>query len=145
MSERLRANQNYLTGTIDSNYLTGTGWIGTGDGNTTTDCSTLAVGEPRDVCEWRNSLNGAAEANGTSKVGAMVGARGCIIQLQAPDNTKNICRPGIYGVTVVWQGMTPTVAPPSSGLGACASGQFGTNDALRRSISARINVPLNQC
>lgn len=144
MAERLRANQDNTAGTIDANYLTGSSWVGTGVAPAA-DCTALALGQPRDTCEWSKSLLGTAETSGTSSVGAMLGARGCIVQLQAPNPTKNICTPGIYGVTVAWQGMSPTVAPPSSGFGSCAAGQYGSNDAFRRVVSARVIVALNQC
>jgi type IV pilus assembly protein PilV len=146
MAERLRVNQNNLNGTIDSGYIHGgTAW-GTGNsGYTTTDCSTQAAGEARDVCEWNNALLGAAETSGTSQVGAMIGARGCITQVQAADTTTNVCKPGIYGVTVSWQGLSPTATPSTTGWSACGATQYGSNDALRRSISAQVVVPLNQC
>jgi type IV pilus assembly protein PilV len=57
-----------------------------------------------DAAQWCTELQGAAEASGASKSGAMVGGRGCIEAL--PNNE--------YLVTVAWQGLTPVAAPPAS-------------------------------
>lgn len=145
MVERVRANGNETTGTIDGGYLTGSTPAGTGDGNTTSNCSTLAMGSARDMCEWSNALKGSGETSGTGKAGAMVGGRGCISQVQAANNGQNICVPGIYAVVVAWQGQSPTVAPPSSGWAACGAGLYGSNDAQRRVLSARVVIPLPGC
>jgi len=58
----------------------------------------------KDKGEWCGALQGAAEAIGTSKVGAMVGARGCVESIGTNE----------YMITVAWQGMTPASAPPAS-------------------------------
>jgi type IV pilus assembly protein PilV len=140
MVERVRASGNVSAGTIDSGYLTGTGTVGTGDSNTVTNCATLSAGATRDLCEWSNALKGTGEASGTASVGAMIGGRGCITQVQAPNTGTNICTPGIYSVAVAWQGLSPTVAPAS----ACASGLYGT-DTQRRVLTARVVIPLPSC
>lgn len=145
MVERVRAGANVVNGTIDTGYLTGTSWVGTGDGSTSTaTCSTLALGAPRDMCEWRNALLGTGEASGSSSVGAMLGGRGCITQVQAADPTQNICTPGVYAVAVAWQGLSTTVAPPASGWASCASGQYGS-ETQRRILTARVVIPLPSC
>lgn len=112
---------------------------GTGD-TLPDDCSGQAAGAPRDICEWSAALKGAAELKGTTKVGAMVGARGCIEELQAPDPTSGVCRPGIYQVSVAWQGLHLT---SPSALG-CGSGLYGA-DGNRRAIAARVTVGLPAC
>ncbi|MBA5690697.1 type IV pilus modification protein PilV [Duganella sp. LX47W] len=112
---------------------------GTGDGQPG-DCSTLAAGTPRDICEWSNALKGAAELKAGAKVGAMVGARGCIDQVQAPDATKGVCRPGIYQVTVTWQGVHKTVASALT----CATGLYG-DDSYRRAIAVHVTIGLPAC
>ncbi|HZR35677.1 MAG TPA: type IV pilus modification protein PilV [Nevskia sp.] len=145
MVERVRINANLGTGTIAAGYLTGATPAGTGDGNTVTDCTTVAIGVTRDMCEWSNALKGAAESSGTNKVGAMTGARGCISQIQAANATKNICTPGIYAVAVAWQGLTPTVAPPSSGLASCGTGLYGSGDTQRRVLSTQVVIALPSC
>jgi type IV pilus assembly protein PilV len=146
MAERLRVNQNNLNGTIDSNYLnSGNPWGNDSGYTTTTNCSTQTAGEARDVCEWNYALLGAEETSGGNKAGAMIGARGCITQIQTADTTPHVCTPGIYGITVSWQGLSPTTTPPTSGWAACGVGKYGSNDALRRSVSTQVVVPLNQC
>ncbi len=112
---------------------------GTGDSQPD-DCSTQAAGAARDVCEWSNALKGAAEQKAGAKVGAMVGARGCVQQVQAPDTTKGICRPGIYQVTVTWQGAHKTVAPALT----CATGLYG-DDSYRRAVAVHVTVGLPSC
>ena len=137
MAERLAAN-----GANAPTYVSTTIW-GTGETTYTApaDCAALAVGSAaRDQCEWSVTLQGAAEmAGATARTGAMVGARGCLSQIQAP--VTGTCTPGVYEVAVAWQGFTPTRSPPNT----CAQGLYGTNDALRRVISMRITVGMPAC
>jgi len=51
-----------------------------------------------------------------------------------------VCTPGIYRVTVVWQGKTKTHAPALT----CGESLFGAEE-YRRAISARIAVGLPSC
>jgi type IV pilus assembly protein PilV len=114
-----------------ASYVTD-GSLGTGDGQPTS-CAGVSAGSSRDQCEWSNLLKGSSEQSGGSKIGAMVDARGCITQIQAPDTTSGVCTPGIYEVSVAWQGMVDTVAPSNG----CGQGQYGT-DASRRVVSLRV-------
>lgn len=111
-----------------------------GDGNVAS-CTGL-VGAAFDLCEWANALRGAAEESGGVKLGAMIGARGCIAEIQAPVNTAGGCTPGIYEVTVAWQGLFKSAAPNNS----CAqgSGIYG-EDSYRRTISIRVGVGTPSC
>lgn len=129
MSERINANRNAA-----ASYVS-TGTIGAGDSQPAS-CVVVAAGPARDVCEWSNVLKGASEsvANG-------FGLRGCIVQIQAPITTAPSCRPGIYEVTVIWQGLANSVAPAQS----CGSGLFGTADGHRRAVSNRIAVSVPSC
>jgi type IV pilus assembly protein PilV len=120
-------------------YVT-TSPIGTGDSQPA-DCSATALGAARDECEWSNAIKGAAETTAAGAVGAMAGARGCIEQLQAPDPSAGVCTPGIYRVSAVWQGLNPTIAPSI----ACGTGSYGSNDAYRRVIAARVSIGLPLC
>jgi type IV pilus assembly protein PilV len=103
------------------------------------DCDGLA-GAERDKCEWSMALQGAAQVKGDNKLGAMAGARGCIEELQARDATDGVCQPGIYLVTLAWQGLHPTVAPAL----ACGKDAFGP-DTNRRAISARVSLGVPDC
>ena len=123
-----------------ADYVTGTdNPLGTGDGQPA-DCTTLAIGVVRDRCEWSNALKGAAEKKGTDDVGAMLGARGCVTQIQAENASAGVCNAGIYRITIAWQGMQETRAP---GL-ACGKDLYGT-DAHRRVVSSTVVVGLPSC
>ena len=112
--------------------------VGTGDGQPA-NC-TQPMGVARDLCEWSNALKGASEQKAATNAGAMIGARGCIEQRQIPIPTPGICQPGIYRVTVTWQGLNPTTAPALT----CAQGLYG-DARLQRAISAPVIVSLLGC
>ena len=133
MTERISANR-----TQAASYVS-TGVYGTGD-TQPSSCGAVATGFSLDLCEWSNSLKGAAEKIAGANSGAMIGSRGCITQVQAPDPTPTVCTPGIYLVTVAWQGLSQTVAPSVT----CAQNLYG-NDAMRRAISSRVTVGLPSC
>lgn len=123
-----------------ANYVTGNANpIGTGD-DQPADCTALATGAPRDRCEWSNALKGAAEQKGGTNVGAMVGARGCVTQVQAADPSAGVCTPGIYRITIAWQGMHSTRSPAL----ACGEDLYG-DDAYRRVVSSTVVVGLPTC
>lgn len=83
-----------------------------------------------DLCEWHNALLGAAETGGGGQLlGAMNGARGCITNTVAT-------MPREFTVAVVWQGITPTLAPTST---TCGAGSYG-NDATRRALVAHVTI-----
>ncbi len=87
----------------------------------------------RDINEWCNALQGAAEISAGSRVGAMIGARGCVEQMTGSNK---------YLVTVAWQGLAPISAPPNSltcgqhryNGGACV------NDRCRRVITTIVRI-----
>lgn len=93
-----------------------------------------------DMSQWCNALRGTAEKLSSKDVGAMVGARGCVTQIQAANSAAGVCTPGIYQVTVAWQGMNKTVAPAV----ACGKDAYGA-DSYRRAISTRVTVGLPGC
>jgi type IV pilus assembly protein PilV len=137
MVERINANRAnaaaYVTGTASP--------LGTSD-TQGASCTAAAFGVARDQCEWSNALKGAAEKTGGTSIGAMLGARGCVEQLQAPDLSAGVCRPGVYRVTVVWQGLNATATPSL----ACASAvSYGSTTALRRAIGANVTIGLTTC
>ena len=137
MTERINTNRSQAASYIVASP------VGTGDSQPAS-CTSLAVGPSRDLCEWSNALKGVGEqkssGGATANVGAMLGARGCITQVQAPDPTPGICTPGIYLVDVAWQGMHRTAASAI----ICGQGSYG-NDAYRRVISSQIVVGLPAC
>ena len=83
-----------------------------------------------DLQAWDDALLGAAQQNSDDdNVGAMIGARGCIDQLDA------VAR--IYRISVVWQGLNETVAP-NDAL-ACGKDQYGS-EKQRRMVTATVRI-----
>lgn len=134
MASRLAANRgdaaSYVTTDLDPAFLGGLA--------TELDCSTLNTGTPTlqedDFAQWCDAMQGAAETQGTSSVGAMVGGRGCV----QPFGTDQ------YLVTVVWQGLTPIAAPPASIT--CGAGLYNLgppaclNDLCRRYVTTLVSM-----
>jgi type IV pilus assembly protein PilV len=85
-------------------------------------------GAELDKCEWSNELVGAGESASGSKVGAMIGARGCVINTVAT-------MPRQFTVAVVWQGLNPT-APPGT---TCGSGLYG-DERTRRAVTLNVTI-----
>lgn len=99
-----------------------------GTGNVAANCVAL-TGAQRDLCEWNNALLGAAESMAGSKVGAMLGARGCV---EAVSTTM----PRQFRVSVVWQGAVATVNP---GATTCGDGSY-SDPATRRAIASVVQI-----
>lgn len=137
ITERMNANP---AQTAAAAYVTA-GTVGTGDAQPA-DCTGIAQGANRDLCEWSNALKGASEQSAGAKVGGMQGARGCITPVQPFSSVLGACSAGVYQVTVAWQGLVPTVAPAAL---ACGAGSYGGNDAFRRVVSATVSVPPISC
>ncbi len=126
MVDRLTANRKAAVQYVTTSTLVGSGLaVGTGS---TVDCSAPTTSHMKDLCNWNSALLGSAEAEGSTKLGAMIGARGCISN---PVTTM----PYEFVVSVAWQGLTPTATPTAS---TCGQGQYGTNDAHRRVVSQRV-------
>lgn len=141
MTQRIEANQSNA-----NNYVTAANTaLGTGDAQPATCDTTTLPGATRaqlDHCEWSRLLKGASETRGTSNAGAMLAGRGCIEQVQLPDPSAGVCQPGIYRITVAWQGLNATAAPPASV--ACAANLYSTED-LRKVVSTQVLIPLPSC
>ena len=133
-----------------------------GGGGVLTNCAPL-TGAAYDICDWGNQLNGAAEvsssgtcdaSSGAGCVGAMLGARGCISYNSAPASGTNpggelldstgatMAGTGVYTITVAWQGIAATAAPPASV--SCAQNLYPNTatpiDAMRRTVTATLRV-----
>jgi type IV pilus assembly protein PilV len=137
MTERMSANPAQA-----ANYLVA-GIIGTGD-TRPADCTTVAAGPPRDLCEWSNSLKGASETKSGIPVGGTnnaYSAVGCITQIQAINPALGVCTAGIYRVSVAWQGMNLTTTPTLT----CGLGSFGPDERYRRVIAATVTVGTTSC
>lgn len=141
MVERIKANSGNAADYVPASATT---IYGTGH-TQPADCTDASIDTPakRDICEWTNALKGASESSSGTKVGAMIEGRGCVQQITAPDPSVGVCQPGIYRVTVAWQGLFATTAPSLT----CGKDLYGSpvNDALRRAISSDIVVGLPSC
>ncbi|UCG98260.1 MAG: type IV pilus modification protein PilV [Burkholderiales bacterium] len=96
------------------------------------DCTLVAAGAARDLCEWTNLLRGAAAADTGTQLGSALGARGCIRPLTDGAGTT-IERS--YVVSVAWQGLVPTAAPDND----CGQGQFD-EESKRRVYSFTLRI-----
>ena len=81
-----------------------------------------------DLTAWDAMLKGSAEASGGSNLGAMIGARGCITQVDAVNN--------IYRISVAWQGLVATAAP----VDTCGATLYGTDEARRRIVTMTLRI-----
>lgn len=132
MVERINANRKVASCyALTTDATTGAPYFGTSSSITTPTCTTgtteqnaLAI---QDMQDWKALLLGGSELAGTSKVGVMIGARGCV----SFDATTKI-----YQVSVAWQGNGKTAAP--TGL-VCAKDQYG-DDKQRRVVSATLQI-----
>jgi type IV pilus assembly protein PilV len=128
MADRINANRGVAT--CYSNGATGmqlgTGYSGTpACGAGTAPQNNRAA---RDMADWHNQLLGSAESDPTlGNVGAMIGARGCITEINAATRT--------YMVSIAWQGLVATAA--SGNL--CGQGQYG-DENLRRVVTVQVRI-----
>ncbi len=127
MANRIATNRNNA-----ASYITGTASpLGAG----ITCPTTTATRQQRDASEWCGALQGAAESASGTRVGAMVGGRGCVESLGS----------GQFLVTVAWQGLTPIAAPPA-GVACGANSYDGptgstcSNDRCRRVVTTIVRV-----
>jgi type IV pilus assembly protein PilV len=110
---------------ISANKANAANYIKDDIGLAVADCKGLA-GHKLDLCEWGNQLAGAAAVSaGGTRVGAMIGARGCITLASA----------NVYMVTVVWQGFSKAGNP----AGTCGVGSYG---GARRAVFQIVRVAL---
>lgn len=128
-----------MAGRIATNRNDAVDYVTAGALGGTTACPTdVSDRQKADVVEWCNALKGAAEVMGGSGVGAMVGGRGCVESIDAPN--------GLFMVTVAWQGLAPISAPPASvtcGLNLYdgGAGSVCTGDLCRRVVNTVVVVP----
>lgn len=123
-------------------YVTGddglTGYVTTTVASVTTTsqvvCSPAAPLAERDRCEWSLLLAGANEQVDTRNAGVLVGAIGCVHEIDAFNR--------IYAVTIAWQGMSAGAAPivdPSFAPSGCGRDRFG-NENQRRLITMPVRL-----
>lgn len=133
MADRIDANRKNA-----ASYITATP-LGTG-----ATCPAGTSIAAQDLCAWNNTLQGAAETQGASSVGAMIGARGCVYQNAAPASGVATT----YSIVVAWQGMNNTAAPDNTfaysarkcGLGQYLNNSAAVTEALHRTITLPVAV-----
>lgn len=130
MVDRINANRKVascyaLTTAADGTPYLGTDYVGTPVcASGTAEQNSRAIS---DMTAWSDALKGAAELQGSTKVGALLGARGCIRTI-ATDT---------YMVIIAWQGLGSTAAPLSSL--SCGNNLYG-NEAQRRVVSQTLRI-----
>ena len=136
MVDRLQSNRLVASCYAITDVTTGAPYAGTASGGGSATAGLAACGAGsltaqavanNDLTSWSNALFGAAELIGTSNVGAMNAARGCIVANGG----------GVYTVSVAWLGNAATSAPPAALT--CGTGRYG-DEALRRVVSATLRV-----
>jgi type IV pilus assembly protein PilV len=100
-------------------------YVGIDIGTVTLTCIESDTRAAKDLCEWSRTLQGAAEVEGGTKLGAMIGARGCITSVATDE----------YLISVVWQGLQPTGAPET----ACGRDAYGGED-MRRAVTTVLQI-----
>jgi type IV pilus assembly protein PilV len=137
MITRIEANRTNVAA-----YVTGddgiTGYVSTTTGGVTTTavviCNPVAPLADRDRCEWGRMLAGTNEQVDTRKAGVLVGAIGCVYEIDAFNR--------IYAVSIAWQGMSAGAAPIVNNKFApngCGRDRFG-NENLRRVITMPVRL-----
>jgi type IV pilus assembly protein PilV len=124
MASRIAINRRMASSYVTSAPL--------GSGNT---CPTATgTRQQVDSAEWCNALQGAAETSGSSRLGTVIGGRGCV---QDMGNNE-------YLVTIAWQGLVPISAPPA-GV-ACGKDLYDTagtrcvSDMCRRAVTTLVRI-----
>jgi len=134
MADRINTNRKNA-----ASYVTATP-LGT-DGSIPAGCDAggvCATTASTDLYAWHTALQGSSETLSGNKVGAMIGARGCIYQIAAPATGFATA----YSIVVSWQGLNNTYAPDTStatSAGQCGNGQY-TSETLHRVIALPVSV-----
>ena len=139
--DRINLNRETLSCfAITTNTAAGTPFIGAaGTGHAGTPACAASTTEYNDLADdtinaLDDLLQGAAESEGGTDVGAMIGARACV----SYDSTTEVGgQPGtgLYTVVVTWQALAALTAPSYN----CANGLYG-NENMRRAVSTQFRV-----
>jgi type IV pilus assembly protein PilV len=129
MASRIATNRIHSANYVSSSNALGTGFTCTG--------ITSSTQAGLDLKEWCLALQGAGEALAGTQTGAMINGKGCITESSTGD--------GDIVVTVVWQGLTPISAPPTSvSCGANNYNGSGTStcidDKCRRFVTTVVRI-----
>ncbi|WP_255429606.1 type IV pilus modification protein PilV [Ramlibacter albus] len=126
---------NDMASRIATNRINSASYVSTTTYGTGATCSSISTSTQagRDLQEWCYALEGAGATLGTAKAGAMINGKGCITSTSGGDIL----------VTVVWQGLTPISAPPSSVTCGATNYDFGTscvNELCRRFLTTVVKI-----
>ena len=117
---------NDISSRISLNRTNAASYVGNDVGiDNPANCITPTTRANTDLCEWSLLLQGAAELQGTTKLGAMAGARGCITSPAANQ----------YLISIVWQGVQATGAPST----VCGQNAY-SNEKMRRAVTTVVQV-----
>ena len=128
-----------MAGRINANRLNAASYVATNIGDpadgqpAASACASQSTLPARDLCDWSNALKGAGEQQGGNRIGAMTGGRGCVSYTAAASAVM---------ISVVWQGLGDTVAPPSSLT--CGTGLYGS-ETKRRVVSMPVKIGCLTC
>ena len=131
ITDRIHTNRKVASCYVTPNPAGGSDYVGSGYSGTPACTAGSAEQQTRavaDLTDWNSQLQGAAEDKSGAKVGAMIGARGCV----AYDSVAKQ-----YIISVVWQGLSDTAAP-AAGLN-CGNGLYGSS-AKRRVVSTVLSI-----
>ena len=133
MAARIEANRTNVT-----SYVTGdagiTGYVDVGGVATLVSCDPAAPLADRDRCEWGQRLAGADERIDARNASMLVGAIGCVYELDAFNR--------VYAISVAWQGPSSGAAPsadPAYAPAGCGRNQFG-NETQRRLMTTLLRI-----
>lgn len=139
MEARLTASRSDIAEYLADAVSSEDGSVYVGNGSAALDCTGALTGALERICAWGDSLLGVSAKEGANNVGAMIGARGCLIRV-VPPQTNALA--DIY-VVVVWQGTVIGNDPLDdavTGKNYCGKDtDFGTG--LLRGVALRVLIP----
>jgi type IV pilus assembly protein PilV len=134
MADRLNANRK-----VASCYSNGATGVQLSATSTTVPACTAGNVQQQtqaaaDLMAWKDLINGQAETQSGAKLGAMIGAIGCVTVDDAANN--------IYLIAVSWQGLAKTAAPTltdGSTAFPCGNGAYG-DEKLHRVVTTKVRI-----
>ncbi|HJW52300.1 MAG TPA: hypothetical protein VJ501_09840 [Burkholderiaceae bacterium] len=133
MVARMEANRANV-----ANYVTGdtgiTGYVDVNGNPTLLSCDPATPLVDRDRCEWGQMIAGTDERINATNTSMLVGAIGCIYQIDAFNR--------VYAISVSWQGpslASDPVADPNFAPSGCGRGLYG-NEAQRRLVTTLLRI-----
>jgi type IV pilus assembly protein PilV len=133
MAARMEANRANV-----ATYVTGdtgiTGYVDVNGNPTLLSCDPAAPLVDRDRCEWGQMIAGTDERINATNASMLVGAIGCIYQIDAFNR--------VYAISVSWQGpslLSDPVGDPNFPPSGCGRGLYG-NEAQRRLVTTLLRI-----